>query len=231
METEGRDDLIVYNERAVLMCQPAYILKETRLRHDHPEVADDRLDHDSRDVVAPFLQSFLQSGGIVEWNGDDFMGDACRDTSAVWNTKRGWTRACSNEHKVGMAMIAASELDNLVATGIGAGYADRRHNGFCTGIDEADLIHRRDCFLQHYCKLDFKLGRRTIERSVSRSFSNGLRDMRMGMSSNNWAICGQVVDITVAIDIPEVGAFGLLHKYGRPAPNRFERAGGSYNFV
>ncbi|MNI94633.1 hypothetical protein D3C73_1527650 [compost metagenome] len=47
------------------------------------------------------------------------------------------------------------------------------------------------------------------------------------MPGNNGAICSEIIYIAVAVDVPEMSALCSLHKYGRSAAYRFERAGGT----
>ena len=49
-----------------------------------------------------------------------------------------------DQQAVGVAVIAALELDDVFAAGEAAGEADRRHGGFGAGADEAKLLDRRD---------------------------------------------------------------------------------------
>ncbi|GIP61040.1 hypothetical protein J15TS10_48540 [Paenibacillus woosongensis] len=51
--------------------------------------------------------------------------------------------------------------------------------------------------------------------------------MRVSMAGNDRAVCSEIIDIAVAVYVPEMGASRFIHKNGRPAPNRFERAGGA----
>ena len=126
-----------------------------------------------------------------------------------------------------MAVVAAGEFDDFVALRIGAGDADRRHDGFRAGVDEADLVHRRDRFFQHFGKPDFQLGRRAVKRPVRRRLLNGPRHMRMGVSGNDRPVGGQIIDVAVAVHVPKIRAFGFFHKNGRPAAHRFKRPGGA----
>ncbi|MNC07883.1 hypothetical protein D3C75_554440 [compost metagenome] len=100
-------------------------------------------------------------------------------------------------------MIAAGEFHDFAAFGICAGNADGGHHGLGTGVDETDLIHRRDGFLKHLCQLNLKPGRRSVQNTVLCGFCNRCGNMRMGMSGNDRAIGGEVINVLIAVFIPK----------------------------
>ncbi|MNN92912.1 hypothetical protein D3C81_2112690 [compost metagenome] len=51
--------------------------------------------------------------------------------------------------------------------------------------------------------------------------------MRMGMAGNDRAVCRKVIDVLVAVLIPETGASGAFHKYRGASANGFEGTGGT----
>ena len=139
MEAERADHLVVDDEGARLASHLAKPLKVTGLRHDHAEVADDRLDHDCGYVVAPTLKRLLAGRAVVERHSDDFACDARRHAGAVRNAERRRPGAGRDQYEIRVAVVAAGELDDFAALRVGAGHANRRHHGFRAGVDERTL--------------------------------------------------------------------------------------------
>ena len=55
-----------------------------------------------------------------------------------------------------MAVIAALELNDVFALGVGTSEPDRRHSGFCPGADEANLFYVRKCRHNDLSEIGFR---------------------------------------------------------------------------
>ena len=68
-----------------------------------------------------------------------------RNARAVGLRHLGEPRAGADQHRIGVAVIAAVELQDPVARPVArARHAQRRHHGFGAGVHEADALHPRD---------------------------------------------------------------------------------------
>src|SRR5690606_26596492 len=107
---------------------------------------------------------------------------------------------------VGMAVIAAFELDDAGAPRIAARKADRRHGGFCARADEAYLIHGGDALDDRFGDLDLRFGGGAERQPVLCGFLYGFDDLGVGVSEDGGAPGADVVDVARAFGVPDVGA-------------------------
>ena len=121
-----------------------------------------------------------------------------------------------------MAVVAALELDDLLAAGGGAGQADSAHRGFGAGAHKPDALDRRHQRPNPLAELDLQFGRRPETGSV---LGHG------GQNSEQPARCvavderpprHDVVDVVIAVDILDIGAATTADEERRGA-DRLER--------
>ncbi|MNZ97214.1 hypothetical protein D3C78_1164400 [compost metagenome] len=122
-------------------------------------------------------------------------------------------------------MITASEFHDFAALCISTSDTNGSHNRFCAGIDKPDFIHRRNSFFKHFSKLNFELCWGSVKNTILSCSGNCLRYMWVSMAGNDRSIGLEIVDIFIAIYIPEVRSTGTFHKYRCSASNGFKRAG------
>jgi len=70
-------------------------------------------------------------------------------------------------------------------------------------------------FQDLFGQLDFALGGGTEREAVERGFLHGFEHGGVAVAQDHRAPGADVVDVFLAIGVPEVGALGALHKAGR----------------
>ena len=66
-------------------------------------------------------------------------------------------------------------------------------------------------------QLDLALGRRAKREAVERGFLHGFEYGGVAMAQDHGAPGADVVDVFLAVGVPEIGTLGTLHKTGRTA--------------
>jgi hypothetical protein len=85
-----------------------------------------------------------------------------------------------------VAVVAARELDDLIATGVAAGEADGGHGGFGAAIGHADLLHRRDAGQDQLGHLDLEGVRGTEARTAVEGLADRRADVWVIMAVDGW---------------------------------------------
>ncbi len=105
----------------------AQTLEVTGCRRDDPHVAGDGLDDQSGDFRATILQQPLDGGGVVERNHVRQLGQRLRHSGTARQTERHHARTRVDQKRIDVTVVAAFDLDHLVAARRPARQADRRH--------------------------------------------------------------------------------------------------------
>ena len=113
-----------------------------------------------------------------------------------------------------MAVVAAFELDDLAATGSATGQADGTHPGFGTATDQAHHVHAGHQFQNLFGQFHFAFGGRAKRKPFRGCFLNGLQHRRVAVAQNHGTPGADVIDIALAIGVPEMGTLRALHKTG-----------------
>ncbi len=117
----------------------------------------------------------------------------------------------ADEHVVVMAVVAALELDDLLAAGVAASNADGVHRGLGAGVAEAhevraesgsDLLGQRDAILD----------REGVAGAVRHAALEGLGQERVRVAGGQHAECHVEVDVLVAVRIPDAAASRIAHE-------------------
>ena len=107
----------------------------------HIHIAADRFNDHAGNLVTELLEGFLKLRGVVVFKNDRVVRDAGRNAGRARVTEREHSGARLHEKTVGVTVVAALELDNLVAARVAAGETDRAHAGFGAGGDETDGLN------------------------------------------------------------------------------------------
>ena len=139
-------------------------------------VAGDRLDHHAGDRVAVLRERLLELRDVVVLEDERVLDDRLRNAGAGRVAEGRETRARLDEQRIGVAVVAALELDDHVAAGGAARQAQRAHRCLGPRADQAHLLDARhegdDCLGE----LDLALGRcAEREAVVDRRVHGGLR--------------------------------------------------------
>ena len=116
-DAESGDHLVEDQEDAVLAGDLPQRFEESRPGGDHPHVAGDRFDDDAGQIPAEALDGVADRGGVVVRQRDRQFGQLPGNAGASGYPERGHPRARLYEERIGMAVIAAGELDDLLPAG------------------------------------------------------------------------------------------------------------------
>jgi hypothetical protein len=132
-DAEAGHHLVEDEQRAVLVAQLADALDEGHAGAHEVHVAGDRLDHHAGDVVAVGLEGGLDLFDVVVLQHQGVLHHLGRHAGAGGVAEGGQARAGLDQQGVGMAVVAAFELDDLAAAGGAARQADGAHAGLGAG--------------------------------------------------------------------------------------------------
>src|SRR4051812_27014606 len=102
-----------------------------------------------------------------------------------------------------MSVIAAFELHHVLALGVSAGEADRRHRRFRPGADETYFLHVRKRRENDFGEIGFRRSRGSETCALLRSLGDRFDDRRRGVAENLWTPGADVIDVLIAVRIPE----------------------------
>src|SRR5258705_4060546 len=137
--------------------------------------------------------------------------------SAIGMAERQRARTSFYEQRIGMAVIAAIEFDNLVAFDESARKTNGGHRRLGARIAHANFLDAWHERTDKLCHRDFEWIRNSKTRAVLRSVLNCLYDFRMRMAENRGAPGSDVVDIIIAVNVPDVCPFGFVDEKWLPS--------------
>ena len=121
-----------------------------------------------------------------------------------------------------MAVIAAGELDDDVASGGAPGQAHGAHHRFGAGGYEAHLFDTRIGGDHLLGQFDLHGGRRPEGRAAFRGFGHGLDHVPVGVAQYQRAPRADEIQVPVAVHVDHMGAVAASN-HGRRAPDALER--------
>ena len=136
------------------------------------------------------------------------VGDLFGDAGGAGDAEGGDAGAGFDQEAVGVAVIAAFELDDDVAAGGGAGEADGGHGGFGAGADEAHFLDGGIAGDDALGEIGLGGGGGAEAGGVRGGALDGFDDGREGVAEDHGAPGAEVVDVAVAVGVGEVGACG-----------------------
>ena len=140
-----------------------------------------------------------------------------------WLSERERTRACFYQQPVGVAVVATFKLDNLRASCKTPRYADGTHRRLSARTDQSHHLHRRHQLDKQTSHLKLGLGWRAKRQPALGHLLHGFDDLWMRMARNHWPPRPDVIDVNIAVDIPNLCAAPALDE-GRRAAHRAVRA-------
>ena len=184
---------------------------------DQVHVAGDRLDDDAGDVRAVLGEGLAHGVQIVVFQGQRVCDEFGRHAGRAGIAEGQEARAGLDQQAVGMAVVAAFELDDLGASGGAARQADGRHGGLGAGADQAHLFQRRQAGDQRFGQLDLGLGGGAERQAVDGGVLHRAHDLGMRMAQDGRAPGAHVVDVLLVLGVPDVGALRALDEARRAA--------------
>jgi len=150
----------------VLVALLAQAFEEAGCRRYAVHVAGHRFNDDAGHGLADFSEGLLDCGDVVERQGQGVLGEVCRYACRAWHTLGQQAGTGLDQQAVGVAVVAAFELDDGVATGVATGQTNGAHRRLGTGADHAHHFHRRHQRADQVGHLGFHRGRRAVRQAV-----------------------------------------------------------------
>src|SRR5258708_33857775 len=116
------------------------------------------------------------------------------------------------QERIDMAMIAAFEFDNPIASGKSARQADAGHGGFGAAVDQSHFLYGRHPIADEPGQLYFLWIRNPKTQSIRGCLLYRFHYHIWRVSQDGWSPSSDKVDIFAPIDIPKMRAFGFNNK-------------------
>jgi hypothetical protein len=227
-DPEAGDDLVHHEQRAGAVADGAQALEEARAGRDDAHVARDRLDQDRGQVVAVPLGQGAHGVEVVVLADERVGRHRRRHAGGRGDAERRETGSGLRQQRVGVSVVAARELHDLRAAGVGTGQAHRAHDGLGTRGDEPHLLERRHRRAHLPRQGELELGRGAERRAVPGRRRHRGDDVGVGVAGDQRPPRLHPVDVAVAVRVPDLaaGAPGQEQRVVAPdRPHRPHRAG------
>ena len=140
---EAAHNFIEDQDRAVCLRELADLAQVALLRRHAAHIARDRLDDDRCDLVAHLIHDLRDGLDIIVGYRDRVRRRALRDAGRTRHAERRHARTGVDEQAVAVAVVAADELDDLLAPRVAARQAQRAHRRLRARVDHADDLNGR----------------------------------------------------------------------------------------
>ena len=152
----------------------------------------------------------FKSGDVVVLQHERVLRRAGRDARRIGHAERRRRAAGRHQQAIDVPVVVAGELDDHVAAGEAAGQADRAHRGFGAGVDQPHLLDARHGLDDQLGQLALGLGRRAEARAAASGRFDRGDDGRMRVAEDQRPPGADVVDVAVAVDVPQIRALAAL---------------------
>jgi hypothetical protein len=220
---EAGHDLVEDQQGAVAVAGRAQALQEAGDRADHVHVAGDRLDDDAGDFLAELLEGLFDLFEVVVGERDGVLGQRRRHARRSRHAQGQRTGAGLHQQRVGVAVVTALELDDLVAAREAARQTDGTHGRLRPRADEAHQLDGGHDLADPPGQLGLDGRGRAERQPVERGGPHRLDDRRVGVAEDHRAPGAHVIDVLPAVFPPDAGAGGLADEH-RLAADGTERA-------
>ena len=143
----------------------------------------------------------------------------------VYETVSRPKKDAAGEQKVGVAVVVAFELDDLVAARKGPRQAEGAHRRLGAGVDKADHLQGGHKVHHQPRQVEFERARRPEARPLPRRLHQGVHHYRRRMPQDERPEGEHIIHVSTAVHIDEVGPFAALDEQ-RLAADGFEGARG-----
>ncbi len=185
------------------VAQPA---KKSRGRRHEAHVAGNGFDDHRGDRARIRGEHVLDRREIVVARDQRVAGGRGSDTGAGRRPEREHPRSRLHEERVGVPVIAAFELDDLVAPCRRARDADRAHRRLGTRADEPDALERGHQPPDPRGELHFERARRPVAGAEPAGRSQRFDEPAGSVTVNQRSPRHHVIDERVAVDIHQPAA-------------------------
>ena len=226
--TETGQHLIKNHERTVRVRNLVQATVETGLGGDNTHVAGRRLSNNRGNLTLVVRERLTHSVQVVIGQNDGLRGGCGSHASRTRQCQGSHTRTSLREQRIHVTVVAARELNNLVATSHTTRQTNRSHGRLSTGRHHTHLINsarnRRVNTVDHQLsQLSLRRARRTEGQAALSRLLNSLNHLRMRVTQNRRTPRADQVNVLVAVRIVQVRALSLRRKR-RSATHRIEGA-------
>ena len=197
---------VEHQQRAVLRAQLAQPGHEGHAGAHEIHVAGDRFDHHAGQFRPVLGEAGFQLCQVVVFQDQRVLDDFGRHAGARRVAEGGQARAGLDQQRIGVAVVAAFELDELAAAGGAARQAQCAHAGFGAAADQPHLLdagHQRD---DGFGQFDFALGRGAKTEPVNGRLVHRFQHRRVAVAQDHRTPRADVVDVPLALGVPQIGA-------------------------
>ena len=166
---------------------------------------------DSSDLSTMRLESAAHALDIIVGSYQRVLDDVLRHTSARCLTKGSQPRASRDEEGIGMAVVAALELDDLVTTREATCQTDGTHRRLRPRVHHAHTLYRgEELRANKLCHLDLTGITSPVARTLLQLTADSLLDGRVSVPEEQGPPGADVVDVFIPIDVKDVGALAVI---------------------
>ena len=174
------------------------------------------------------LEGAAHALDIIVGSYQRVLDDVLRHTSTRCLTKGSQPRACRDEEGIGMAVVAALELDDLVAPREATCQTDGTHRRLRPRVHHTHTLYRgEELRANKLCHLDLTGITSPVARTLLQLTADSLLDGRVSVPEEQGPPGADVVDVFIAIDVKDVGALAVIDIEGGEA----YRAEGTYGAI
>ncbi|EJK92630.1 hypothetical protein UUU_06160 [Klebsiella pneumoniae subsp. pneumoniae DSM 30104 = JCM 1662 = NBRC 14940] len=219
---------------AKFVAQGAQARQEFRLRRNAVHISGHRLDDDAGDLLRILLERRAHRGEVVISAGQGMFGEIGRDARRVRLAEGQRAGTGFHQQAVGMAVVAAFELNDFVASGEAARQANGAHGGFGTGVHHPHHIHGRHQLGHQGRHFHFHFGRRAKAQAAGCRLDHRIANSRVVVAQHHRTPGTDIIDIGFPIHVIEVSAIRAFDKQrcaadaGESAHRRVNAAGDQF---
>ena len=191
--------------------------QKRRIRRHTAHIARHRLDNHRRQPLTMHGKRLFQRGDIVIRRGQRVLRISGRHARRIRHPDGQRARTGGDQQAVAVAVVTASKLQKITASGKGAGKTNRAHRRLRPRIAHAHHLHRRHAGDDGLCQLRFRHRRRAKTQAVFRCLLHRVDNPRMGVTDNRRAKRADIINITAAIHVKNKSAFRAGNKTRRAA--------------
>jgi len=203
---EARHHLIDNQQCAVLVAAFPQGFEKSRRWRDAAHIARHRFDDDTGHLLADLTEGFTHTTAVVVGEGHGVIGQRLGHAGGAGHAQGQGAGTGFYQQGVGVAVVAAFKLDDLVAVGKTAGEADGAHGGFGAGVDHAHHVESRYPFTEAIGEACFEFGGGTKSQAPVELLADGIQHRRVAVAEHHRPPGLHVVHIALAVGIVEIGA-------------------------
>ncbi len=202
--------LVVAEHRTVGMTEILEPLQVSVVGQHHAAVRHDGLDDHAGDLAPPLGEHLPGELEVVERHADDRVGRAGDHAGRLWHGVRVLTwpggalrREDAHHERVVVPVVRALDLHDQVTSGRGSHDAHDVERGLGAGVAEPPI--GKPGSLGELFRDRQRVGGRLREvRAFGHPIAHGLDDLRVGVAHHHDAVAVVVVDVLVAVDVPDL---------------------------